>query len=111
MPTLIDSLAIELNLDPRQFAEGLREASTGFKKAKEEAVGSASEIERQGKRASAFFSELRNQLVGLYAFFVTSRGLKEFVEDVTAADASTGRLARSLGITERALGSWAASRS
>ena len=63
-------------------------------------------MEARGKQAAQFFAQLRTQVIGLFAAFTAGRGLKEFIADVTAIDAETGRLARTLDTTTETLSTW-----
>lgn len=106
MPTVLDSLVITLGLDPSQFTKGQRDAAEAFLKTKEESLRTAKEMEAAGKRAASFFSELRANVIGLFAAFTAGKGLREFVEDMTRGDAATGRFARQLGISTELLSAW-----
>lgn len=106
MANVIDSLAIELKLDPRDLSAGLTQATAAFTKAKDDSVSAASEIERQGHRASAFFDTLGSKVLALYAIFTAGRGLKQLAEDVTEADRRVGLLAKTMDMSVQALSSW-----
>src|SRR5882672_1418863 len=106
MATVIDTLLVELGLDPSKFTKQQDEALARFKKMQEQTHKVAKSIEENGKKAIEFFSRLRDQVLGLYALFTTGRGLKDFTEDVTAADAQLGRTARTMGISVDQLDNW-----
>lgn len=105
MPTVIDSLIVELGLDPKAFEKGQKEAAAQFLKTKQSATQQAKEIEAAGKQAAQFFSKLRNEALAFFGTLVAAHGLKDFIADITQADASTGRLARTLDIAGKTLGS------
>ncbi|HEY5209664.1 MAG TPA: hypothetical protein VIJ42_09495 [Stellaceae bacterium] len=65
MPTVIDSLIIEIGLDPKNLTENQQKAVEGFRKAQAEADQSARSIEASGKRAETFFTGMRNEALGL----------------------------------------------
>jgi hypothetical protein len=106
MPTLIDSLIVSLDLDPKNFTKGQKEAADSFLKTGEEAKKTAQQIEKSAKDASQFIAKLRNEVIGLFAAFTAGKGLKEFVGDITSSDAATGRFAKTLDMTVRDLSKW-----
>lgn len=106
MPTLVDSLILELRLDPAQFTTAQKEAGNALQKTKEQSVAAATEIERQGQRAANFFKELRGAVIALYATFTAGRGLRDLADQMTDVENRTGLLSRAFGITVQALGTW-----
>ena len=99
MPGIIDTLVLEFGLDPAKFTTGQKAAVESIKKTEDQALRSAKNIEEHGRRAAEFFSQLRNQVIGLYAAFTAGRGLKEFVADITHSDAAVGYLAKKLDMS------------
>lgn len=106
MPTVIDSLVVELGLDPSKFTKGQREALNQFKQTQEAAVRGGKEIEEQGRRTTQTFSSLRNQAVGLFAAFTGGKGLQEFVSYLNRSDATLGRFSRNVGISAGEVSKW-----
>jgi hypothetical protein len=96
---LLDEFVVSIGLDPSAYTKGEREATDAFNKTKDAAVKSGKEIEERSKSTAEMFGKLRNQVVALFAVFTGGVGLKEFVSTMTAADAATGRLATTLGIS------------
>lgn len=106
MATVIDTLVVELGLDPAKFTQGQKDALAAFKKTREEAIASGKDIEAQGKKINEFFGTLKREALGLTALFLGGKGIKEFVGYVTNLDASTGRLAKTLNMSTAELSTW-----
>lgn len=107
MATVIDSLVVQLGLDPSNFNTGQKKAAADFLKTKKEAERQGKEIEEAGKRASeAFYGRLKRESLSFFAALAGAVGLKEFVSQITRADAATGRLAHNLGLSSQTLSSW-----
>lgn len=106
MPGVIDTMILELVLDPTKWTAGQKSAVESLRKTEEQAVRSAQNIEEQGKRASEFFAQLRNQVIGLYAAFTAGKGIKEFISDITQSDATVGYLSKRLNISVADLSVW-----
>lgn len=107
MATVIDALVVELGLDPSGFTKGQKQAAEGLLKTKKEAERQGKEIEEAGKRASeAFYGRLKRESLSFFAALAGAVGLKEFISQITTADAATGRLARNLGLGVQSLSSW-----
>lgn len=95
MATVIDRLVIELGLDPKGFSKGQKQAAQGLL-----------DTEKKAKSAVNAISQLRTQVLGLFAAFTAGRGLKEFIEDTTRVNAETGRLSKTLGTNTETLSAW-----
>lgn len=124
MPTVIDSLIVTLGLDPADYVQGSQAARTELQKTGEQATKTskdvqlnlgrtseaseklAKDLEARGKSAAEFFGKIRDSAIGMFAVFTAGRGIKDFVEDTTSADAATGRLAKNLGMSAQVLSQW-----
>jgi len=106
MATLIDSLIISLSLDPSNFTKGQKEVAATFAKTKDAIKKSGGEIEESAKKSTVSMDGLRGMVLELFAAFTAGRGLKDFIADVTVADAETGRLAKTLDTSTESLSSW-----
>jgi len=106
MPTVIDSLILEIGLDPKKFTTGQKEALEAFGKTKEGARKAAGDIEDSGNRAADAFRSIRTQVLALGAAFLGARAIKDFVGDVGRTDNAAGRLARTLDIGVGVLSAW-----
>lgn len=106
MPTVIDSLVLELALDPTKFTAGQKSAMEALRKLEEQSVASGKEVEAQGKRIVDFFTNLKREAIGLVAAFYGGKGIAEVVEHVATLDASIGRAARNFGTSAPKLAIW-----
>lgn len=108
MPTVIDSLILTLNLDPKDFNKGQKEAANAFLKTKDQAVSTGKQIEEASKKAADSINRITKEVLGLFAVFLGARGLKEFVADIVDADAALGRFSRNLDQSPQTISAWGA---
>jgi hypothetical protein len=106
LPTVVDSLVVELGLDPSGFVKGQKEAATAFTKTRETALKGAKDIEEGSRKTADAIVTLRDQALSLLAAFAGGYGIKEFVQNITRTDLGTRNLARTLGLTTTELGAW-----
>ncbi|MFL9904277.1 hypothetical protein PQR71_40170 [Paraburkholderia fungorum] len=106
MATVIDSLVVALGMDASGFTKGSKDASGALKKTNDEATRTAKELELRGKQAGEFFSQIKNQALGMLAVFTAGKGLSSFVSDVVAGDAAVGRMATNIGMSTEDLSAW-----
>jgi len=106
MATVIDSLIVELGLDPAKFTQGQKSAMQAFNKARNEAERHAKAIEASGARAVEFFQKLKREALGLVAALVGGTELKQFVTNITNTDAAVGRLAKTMDLPPSVLIKW-----
>lgn len=106
MATVIDTLVIELGLDPTKLTKGQQQALAGFKKTQEEALKSGKAIEGAAERVTQFLGKMRNTAVGFAAAAFGANGIREFVQQVTTSNAALDRSARMMGTTTEALSLW-----
>lgn len=106
MGTVIDSLIVTLGLDPAQFNKGQKEAASAFIKTQQQAEKSGKLIEDSAKKTANAISSVTREVLSLYAVFLGARGIKEFVQDLTLADAALGRFARNLNESPQTIAAW-----
>ena len=106
MATVIDSLVVELGLDPAKFSAGLKQTMTDLAKAKSGAQDTAKEMQFQGGKASEFFSMLTTKALGFAAVFMGGMGLKQFAEHMTESDAAVSRFGRAFSQSGAAVNKW-----
>lgn len=106
MPTVIDSLIVEVGLDPSKFTKGQKEAIKSFSDAKDSAKKIGGDIEDVGKRTSEFLSVLQTRLIGVAAVITGGLGIEKLVTQMTKQDAATGRLAYTLNTSTQQLDKW-----
>ena len=105
MATVIDALVVELGLDPKNFTKGQKEAGAAFLKTRQAAQKEGAAIEKAMDNAGQSLERLARNALKLFAIFTAGRAVKDFVSDITGADAALGRLAKSLETTPEALSS------
>src|SRR5665647_2869432 len=105
MPTVIDSLVVELGLDPTKFESGRRQAEDAFEKTHLVAVKSGKGIEEQNKKLAEGFGVVKTSVLGLFAAF-TGVGVTAFAAQVVHADAAVGRTAKTFGMATKELSAW-----
>ncbi|RVT95254.1 hypothetical protein EOD42_16860 [Rhodovarius crocodyli] len=106
MASIIDALVVTLNLDPKGFKQGEREAGQAQRRMREDATRTQKEIEEVGKRVTQSLNTARNAAIGLFAVFIGGRGISSFVRETSEGSAALGRLSRDLGITTERLSAW-----
>ena len=105
MPTVIDSLYVELGLDTRKFTEGERDALASFKKTKEGAADLGKSVEAEGAKISDIFRIAKGGALGIAAALVGGEGVS-FINKIIQMDAATGRLANTIGLSVKGLSTW-----
>lgn len=105
---VIDALVITLGLDPKGFEKGRKDVDSGMKDLREKSAKTAKEMEEQGKKAAAFFSSVKVELLGLLAAFGAASGLKEFIGSSVTGMAALGRASANVGVATEHLQAWGA---
>ena len=108
MPTVIDSLVVELGLDPSKFTAGQREALRATEATVQAALAGGREIESQGKRTNDLLLSFRREAVTTLGLLFGGMGLKEFFTYITSFDAMVGRVGKTLGMSGGDVANWAA---
>jgi hypothetical protein len=102
----LDDLIVRLTLDVTGFTAGQKAATDSLDKTGKEAVKSAKAIEASAVSASQGVEKLARQFLGLYALLTGGREIKQFLSDITAADAAVGRTAKNIDMSGKALSTW-----
>lgn len=103
MATVVDALVVTLGLDPAQFTKGQKDAAAALVKTRESATKEGKQIEKSIDNAGEAVERLARNALKLFAIFTAGRAIKDFVSDITNADSSLGRLAKSIGSTPEAI--------
>lgn len=106
MPTIIDTLILEIGLDPSKFKKGQRDTTDATRKLKETAQKDLGAVEKSGNDAAASFELLGRRALSLFALFSGSAGLADFARRTIETNASTGKLAKTLDLTVKTLSTW-----
>ena len=106
MPTIIDSLIMELGLDSSKFTQSQAEAVAAAKAAQDQLKRAGDEQEKSAKSIQDAFSKAQQHALEFFATILGAHGLKELVTDLTTTDAALGRLAANIGMSPQILSSW-----
>ena len=108
MPTVIDTLIVEIGLDPSKFSKGQKDAIKSFKEAEEAAKKVGQNIEGAGVRGAEFFGKLQTSILAVGAAIVGTKvggAIINFTQQMIKQDAATSRLAyrleSSVGVIDR----------
>src|ERR1017187_3378184 len=102
----IDELVVKVTMDNVGLKQGQRDIQTGLKKTQDQVGFVSKDMEARGKQAGMFFSNIKNQVLGMTAAFVGLDALKNIAVNIVNADAAVGRLAGNLGVATEHLSAW-----
>lgn len=103
MATLIDSLVMEIKLDPALYKQGEQAVEAANKRLRDDANTTGKELEASGKNAAQFFSQVKTEALGLIGVLVGAGGIKAFLGDTTRSLADLGRASVNIGISAQNL--------
>lgn len=106
MSTIIDSLIIELGIDPKKLTTGQQQAIRQFKKTEEEALASGRRTEDAARKSMDFIGGLQRRVLGFASLVLGGMGLKQLVQHLTTTDAAIGRTSQLLGTSSEILSTW-----
>lgn len=106
MAHIIDSLLIEIGIDPTRFSKDYKNYLARLNEVKDTTKKQATGIEEHGKKIGETFGAITRRLLGLTAVFVGARGVVDFVAKITSADTAIGRLSQRVGVGVNALSNW-----
>lgn len=106
MATVIDSLVLELGIDPKKFTQGQRDALQSLRTFEEEAEKQGKRVEAQTKRLNDVMGNFKRELLTTAAVFFGGMGIKEFTGFITNLDASTSRLGKTVNMTAGEMSAW-----
>lgn len=106
MPTVIDSLVVELGLDPTNFTKQQQAAYDAARKLEQQQLSSAKNVEHSAGRAGEAISGVRTQALEMLAVLTGGAGAVRFATNLTHADAALGRLERNIGVSGKTINAW-----
>lgn len=107
MPTIIDSLFLELGFDVAKVTKGQNEASSAVKQTSEQFSKHGKEIEKQATLFGEAVGKSTVKLLGLFATMIMGgRAAREFTQYITDSDAALGRSARNIQVSADTLSAW-----
>lgn len=101
MPSVIDSLVLELGFDTAGADKGRKEIQAIFKHLRDDAEGTGKRIEDSALKVTNSITKMRNGLLDLLVVFTGGKAIESFIADLTQTDVAMGRLSRS---TQTAVG-------
>lgn len=102
MPTVIDSLAIELSLDPKKLQEGLKSVSADVKQNRDDS-------EKHFKVLDGLITSIGRSLTGLVATFLSlTAAIEAFAatKQISRSGAEFANLSQAVGMSVQQLGAW-----
>lgn len=106
MATVIDSLVLELGIDPKKFTQGQRDALQSLRTFEEEAEKQGKRVESQTRRLNDVMGNFKRELLTTAAVFFGGMGIKEFTGFITTLDASTARFGRTVNMAAGEVSAW-----
>lgn len=107
MPTVIDSLIVELAMDPKKFTQGQKEAVEQLRRFQQESTRAGKSIEADAKKYDGFFSLIKSGFMGVLGG-IGVRSVIGLVNNLTQADAAVGRTSHAIGMSVHQLAAWEA---
>jgi len=104
--TIIDSLVIAVGLDPKGYKAGSKAVNEDLDKLKKQATNTTKEFDVQGKKAGAYFSDMRNEAGKLLAMFAGGVGMTAWLTTLTDSNNKLGLLSKNIGISATELVAW-----
>ena len=106
MPTVIDSLLIELGLDSSKFNSGQKKAVEQLQKFDEASTKSNKNATQGAKELDLNLGKIRNSLIAIGTAVVGVSGFREFANQMIFGNAALGRTSALLGMNARDLDAW-----
>jgi hypothetical protein len=101
MSNLLETLLIEIGLDPDKFLGGMAQTLEASKKGKEAILKDANKIEQAQNKAADAVNKLKREVQGFLSIIAggySAAAIANFVTNLANADAAAGRLAANIGM-------------
>lgn len=106
MPTIIDQLILELDLDPKKFEAAQSRAAAAWLKTRDAAKAGGKDIEDSSKKSADAIDRVTKSALALFGVLVGARSVKDFVVDATRTDAALGRMSTNIGMVAKDFQAW-----
>lgn len=106
MTTVIDSLVLEIGLDPKKLSEGQRNALEDLRRFEQEAEKRAGGVEESAQKTGNALSGIKTQALEMFAVFTGGKSLIDFTSNLTHSNAALGRLDRNIGVSASTISKW-----
>lgn len=108
MPTVIDSLVLELGLDPEKLNKHSAEAIDKLRNLETEAKKRGKGVETAAKSSEEAFAILQKRLLGVAGLLTGGLGVEQFIQKMTKLQVATANVAQVFGLSSQSLQQWAA---
>lgn len=106
MADIIDAFVVTLGLDPRNYQREIKSYRDDRKRLSEEDTKYNRQSEDAQKRMVGGMRALRNETAGFLVMLAGANSIKDFAGNILTADATTGRLAKNLGLATEQVSAW-----
>lgn len=106
MADIIDAFVVTLGLDPRNYQREIKSYRDDRKRLAEEDTKYNRQSEDAQKRMVGGMRALRNETAGFLVMLAGANSIKDFAGNILTADATTGRLAKNLGLATEQVSAW-----
>jgi hypothetical protein len=106
VPTIIDSLVVQLTLDPSAWLNAKQRVDESVAKTREGVRRGATEWEELAKRGDQFIRTLQTQALKLASIFLGGLGIEKVLSSFAQVDSAAGRTARYLQMPVEVLSQW-----
>lgn len=110
MPSLLDSLILEIDLRSEKFIKGQKDLQESFDKLSKDLIKGSKSVEEQGKKSAESIGGLARELQGLFALFAggfAANAMWQFAQHISNMDSAVGRLGANIGAQPQYLSAWA----
>ena len=104
--TIIDSLIVELGLDPSKLDEGKKKAVQGLRDLEAQAERSSQNVNRSTGKMEQGFSLLQKRLLAVTSLFLGGMGVQQFTQYVTRLNTALSNTSQTLGVQAGQLRAW-----
>lgn len=106
MATVIDSLIVQLGLDPSEFEKGANIVVVQMGNLDKNADRTQKNLQRNGKKGAEFFGEMQKAAIKFFAVLTAGRGLVNFIQQTISGGANLDRMAQNLNTSADSLNRW-----
>lgn len=106
MPTVIDTLLVELGLDPKNFNTQQQQVVEQWKKTQEQLRQGAKNAEASGAKIEEVYRKARSQVLAFGAALLGAASVVEFAQKQTKINLEVGRLSTLLDTNVETLSKW-----
>lgn len=106
MPTIVDTLTVRLTADTSHLTKNLQIAGTAVQKSKVELVRQFKDVDQATKKTTLGFEGLAKSAVGFFAVLIGTRGVSEFISNMTRMNVALSNFSGLLDIQPQSVFAW-----